>query len=168
MLHNESYKWVICLVLSIQAAIYEGMALGFGVLVPDITKHFSVPKDIALLLVTLNHGAWNISGVLVCPFAAKLGFRLICVAGSFLAAFSMVGSTFCDTEIPFMLTFGLMAGLGSGASVWTTVLCLCRYFEKTGSAMPIAISFAFGSLGTLAAGTLPLRSITMIFDKYLN
>ena len=70
-----------------------------------------------MLSVALNHGSWAFSAALVCPLAAKLGFRLTSVAGAVLAAANVMVSAFCENEIPFMFTFGVMAGFWSGASL---------------------------------------------------
>ena len=107
-----------------------------------------------MLSVALNHGSWAFSAALVCPLTARLGFRLTSVVGAVLAAANVMVSAFCENEIPFMFTFGVMAGFWSGASLWSTVLCMCKNFGKGSGtlAIAVAVGFASGSLGTLLAG----------------
>ena len=107
----------------------------------------------AVLNVAVNHGAWAIAALFACPFAERFGCRITSCVGALLAGLFMVGCTFCQAEVAFLLTFGVMAGFWSGTSLWSTVVCLCQHFEEK-RALAAGIGFSAGSLGTLMAGEL--------------
>ncbi|MFT3792074.1 MAG: MFS transporter [Rudaea sp.] len=143
------YAWVVAALTFLTLLVVAGIRATPSVLIVPLEKNFGWSRDRITLAVSIGLALFGLMG----PFAAaamqRFGLRRTMVAALLLLAAAMGGSAFVTTPLGLVLTWGVLAGIGTGTMAMVLgVTVVNRWFEsKRGSVLGLlTASTATGSL----------------------
>jgi len=143
------YAWVVAALTFLTLLVVAGIRATPAVLIVPLEKNFGWSRDQITLAVSIGLALFGLMG----PFAAaamqRFGLRRTMVAALLLLAAAMGGSAFVTTPLGLILTWGILAGIGTGTMAMVLgVTVVNRWFDKNrGSVLGLlTASTATGSL----------------------
>jgi len=143
------YAWVVAALTFLTLLVVAGIRATPAVLIVPLEKSFGWSRDQITLAVSIGLALFGLMG----PFAAaamqRFGLRRTMVAALLLLAAAMGGSAFVTTPLGLILTWGVLAGIGTGTMAMVLgVTVVNRWFDKNrGSVLGLlTASTATGSL----------------------
>jgi len=143
------YAWVVAALTFLTLLVVAGIRATPAVLIVPLEKNFGWSRDQITLAVSIGLALFGLMG----PFAAaamqRFGLRRTMVAALLLLAAAMGGSAFVTTPLGLILTWGVLAGIGTGTMAMVLgVTVVNRWFDKNrGSVLGLlTASTATGSL----------------------
>ncbi|TRY74853.1 hypothetical protein TCAL_00536 [Tigriopus californicus] len=135
--------------------ILNGIIFSFGILLTPLADHFQVKRSTIAWSGSIVTGLFLGSGPLVSYQIRRFGCRPVSMAGSLLAALGMCLSSSSSSIDAFIVTYGIMSGLGFGM-VYLPSLVICGlYFDKKRA---LATGIALCGSGTGGLVLLPLST----------
>jgi sugar phosphate permease len=143
------YAWIVAALTFLTLLVVAGIRATPAVLIVPLEKSFGWGRDQITLAVSIGLALFGLMG----PFAAaamqRFGIRRTMVAALILLAAAMNGSAFVTSPTGLILTWGVLAGIGTGTMAMVLgVTVVNRWFEKKrGSVLGLlTASTATGSL----------------------
>ena len=143
------YAWIVAALTFLTLLVVAGIRATPAVLIVPLEKNFGWSRDQITLAVSIGLALFGLMG----PFAAaamqRFGIRRTTVAALLLLAAAMGGSAFVTTPFGLILTWGVLAGIGTGTMAMVLgVTVVNRWFDKNrGSVLGLlTASTATGSL----------------------
>jgi len=143
------YAWIVAALTFLTLLVVAGIRATPAVLIVPLEKNFGWSRDQITLAVSIGLALFGLMG----PFAAaamqRFGLRRTMVAALLLLAAAMGGSAFVTTPLGLILTWGVLAGIGTGTMAMVLgVTVVNRWFDKNrGSVLGLlTASTATGSL----------------------
>ena len=143
------YAYVVAALTFLVLLVVAGIRATPAVLIPPLEKNFGWHRDEIALAVSIGLALFGLMG----PFAAaamqRFGVRRTMCAALVLLSSAMIGSAFVTTPLGLILTWGVLAGIGTGTMAMVLgVTIVNRWFDKNrGSVLGLlTASTATGSL----------------------
>jgi len=143
------YAYVVAALTFVTLLVVAGIRATPAVLIVPLEKSFGWSRDQITLAVSIGLALFGLMG----PFAAaamqRFGIRRTMVAALLLLAAAMGGSAFVTSPLGLILTWGVLAGIGTGTMAMVLgVTVVNRWFDKNrGSVLGLlTASTATGSL----------------------
>jgi predicted MFS family arabinose efflux permease len=147
--HRVHYAYVVAALTFLVLLVVAGIRATPAVLIPPLEKAFGWRRDEITFAVSVGLALFGLMG----PFAAaamqRFGVRRTMCAALALLSAAMVGSAFVTTPFGLVLTWGVLAGIGTGTMAMVLgVTIVNRWFEKNRGSMIglLTASTATGSL----------------------
>ncbi|XP_021932288.1 monocarboxylate transporter 12 isoform X3 [Zootermopsis nevadensis] len=125
----------------------DGVTYSFGVFYLTFLHYFNEGKGTTAWIASILVGVTLCSGPISSSFVNKYGCRAVTIAGSLLAAVSLMISVFAQNVLTLYLTIGLGAGFGFGLIYLPAIVSVTCYFEKYRS-LATGIAVCGSGLGT--------------------
>jgi len=124
------YAYVVAAVTFLTLLVVAGIRATPSVLIVPLEKSFGWSRDQITLAVSIGIALFGLMG----PFAAaamqRFGIRRTMVAALAILACAMGGSAFVTSPLGLIVTWGLLAGVGTGAMAMVLgVTIVNRWFE---------------------------------------
>jgi predicted MFS family arabinose efflux permease len=124
------YAWIVAALTFATLLVVAGIRATPSVLIVPLEQTFGWPRDRITLAVSVGLCLFGLMG----PFAAaamqRFGIRRTMVVALFLLAAAMGGSAFVATPLQLILTWGVLAGIGTGTMAMVLgVTVVNRWFE---------------------------------------
>jgi sugar phosphate permease len=143
------YAYVVAALTFLTLLVVAGIRATPAVLIVPLEKNFGWSRDQITLAVSIGLALFGLMG----PFAAaamqRFGVRRTMIAALLLLAAAMGGSAFVTSPLGLILTWGVLAGIGTGTMAMVLgVTVVNRWFDKNrGSVLGLlTASTATGSL----------------------
>jgi MFS family permease len=125
------YAWIVAALTFATLLVVAGIRATPSVLIVPLEKSFGWSRDSITLAVSIGLVLFGLMG----PFAAaamqRFGIRRTMVAALALLAAAMGGSAFVTTPFGLILTWGILAGIGTGTMAMVLgVTIVNRWFDK--------------------------------------
>src|ERR1700759_5270404 len=125
------YAWIAAAVTFMTLLVVAGIRATPSVLIVPLEKAFGWSRDRITLAVSVGLFLFGLMG----PFAAaamqRFGVRRTMIAALLLLASAMIGSSFVNSPIQLILTWGILAGIGTGSMAMVLgVTIVNRWFES--------------------------------------
>jgi len=138
------YAWIVAALTFATLLVVAGIRATPGVLIVPLEQAFGWSRDRITLAVSVGLCLFGLMG----PFAAaamqRFGIRNTMIVALLLLAAAMGGSSFVQTPLGLLLTWGVLAGIGTGSMAMVLgVTVVNRWFEHRRGTM----------LGLLTAST---------------
>ncbi|XP_050678925.1 monocarboxylate transporter 4 isoform X3 [Leptidea sinapis] len=153
---DGGYGWVVVFASFMCNLVVDGIAYTFGIFLSELVTYFGEGKGTVAWVGSLLSGVYLAVGPIVSALCNKYGCRAVCVAGSIVATFGFVLSTFSKSVTMMMITYGVIGGIGFGMIYLPSVVAVGYYFETRRSlATGIAVcgsgvgTFSFAPLATI-------------------
>ena len=121
--------WVVCFLCLFANFSCGGPALAYGIILPALNDYF----EEGVFIISLVGSVFMAIGFAVGPIAAymtnKIGLRLVYILGSFIFSVSIISATFSPNPLMLLLTYGVLAGIGSGILLLPATVGCNFYFE---------------------------------------
>ena len=125
------YAWIAAAVTFLTLLVVAGIRATPSVLIVPLEKAFGWSRDQITLAVSVGLFLFGLMG----PFAAaamqRFGVRRTMIAALLLLSSAMIGSSFVNSPIQLILTWGILAGIGTGSMAMVLgVTIVNRWFES--------------------------------------
>ena len=125
------YAYVVAALTFLTLLVVAGIRATPSVLIVPLEKNFGWSRDQITLAVSIGLALFGLMG----PFAAaamqRFGIRRTIVVALALLASAMAGSAFVTTPFGLIITWGVLAGLGTGTMAMVLgVTIVNRWFDK--------------------------------------
>lgn len=155
---DGGWGWVVVGASFYCNLILNGIIFSFGILLTPLADHFEVTRSTIAWSGGVATGLFLGSGPLVSFQIHRLGCRLVSMAGSLLAALGMFLASSSSSISAFIVTYGVMSGLGFGMVYLPSVVICGIYFEKKRA---LATGIALCGSGTGGLVLLPLSTFLL-------
>jgi fucose permease len=131
---------LLCALFTVQGMLTAGI----GPILPDLARNtLSSLESVGVTFTALFLGAL-ISQIISGPLTDRIGPRPVLLTGMGLMAGGFLGISF-STTYPLLITFGFLAGLGSGVvDICVNILAAVVFRERSVSALNL-VNFFFGA-----------------------
>lgn len=144
---DGGYGWVIVFAAFLHNFFLDGIANSFGVLLPIFRDHFQSSVALTSFIGSALIGCYHMIGPLVSGLVNAFGCRKVVLIGGCIAGIAFLLSVQSPNVYVFMLTYGLLGGLGFGFIYLPSIVCLSFYFEKK-RAVATGLAVAGSGAGT--------------------
>ena len=87
---DGGYGWVICGLVFVISLVADGMALSYGVILPEVIKHFDCCSSAAVFVGALQQGTQHFMAVLTFALANTFGCRYDLALVTYLVVFCVL------------------------------------------------------------------------------
>ena len=130
ILPDGGWGWIVCLACLFANFACGGPALAYGIILPELKEYF---KE-GVFIMSLIGSVLSTIGFAVAPIAAilmnKLSLRTVYILGSVWFSLSVLASSFSTSPYVLLITYGVIAGIGSGLQQLPATIGCNYYFEK--------------------------------------
>ncbi len=125
------YAWIVAAVTFLALLVVAGIRATPSVLIVPLENAFGWSRDRITLAVSIGLLLFGLMG----PFAAaamqRFGVRRTMITALLLLASAMIGSSFVGSPLELILTWGILAGIGTGSMAMVLgVTIVNRWFES--------------------------------------
>jgi len=125
---DSGWAWMVLAATCMGQVILGGSVYSAGVLLTAIVEKLNVDLSTASWVGSVHVCALSFSGPLVGSCLKKFGNRaIVCIAGA-VSCFGFLGAAFATTVGQFVLTHGVIAGVGAGFAINPIFVCVGQYF----------------------------------------
>ncbi len=136
------------------ALLVEGFnTSAIGYIAPQITRMWHVPNSTLGTILSADMVGLLLGYLFLSPFSARFGHKRMIVACT--AAFgAMTFLTITATEVPLLIAFRFLTGIGVGGAMPSAVALTGEYFPERLRSTSITLIYIGFSLGQIAAGVV--------------
>ncbi|KAK7488004.1 hypothetical protein BaRGS_00020749 [Batillaria attramentaria] len=127
---DGGWGWVIVVASLMANIIVDGITYTFGIFLPKFQQAFQQPKRTIALAGSLQVGTYLCVGPIVSALTNRYGCKKVTVAGSVIATFAFVVSTFSPSAHILIITYGVIGGFGFGMMYLPAIVIVGYYFER--------------------------------------
>ena len=125
------YAWIVAALTFVTLLVVAGIRATPSVLIVPLEQAFGWSRDKITLAVSIGLFLFGLMG----PFAAaamqRFGIRRTMIVALLLLAAAMIGSSFVTSPLGLILTWGVLAGIGTGSMAMVLgVTVVNRWFES--------------------------------------
>jgi sugar phosphate permease len=125
------YAWIVAALTFLTLLVVAGIRATPSVLIVPLERNFGWSRDSITLAVSIGLILFGLMG----PFAAaamqRFGIRRTMIAALILLASAMGGSAFVTSPLGLILTWGVLAGIGTGTMAMVLgVTIVNRWFDR--------------------------------------
>ncbi|XP_076443065.1 uncharacterized protein LOC143281696 [Babylonia areolata] len=163
---NESeeeggWGWMVTLAGFVVAFLADGVMATFGLMIPELLATFDAGMSLTSLPPAILGAMYMLSGPVTAYLVERWGCRLVGFCGGLVAALGVAGSAYAPNIHLFILSFGVVAGVGVGLIYLPSVTMVNMYFHKKRGMVAGIITSGSGF------GLLALAPLTeMLMEQY--
>lgn len=125
------YAWIVAALTFVALLTVAGIRATPGVLIVPLERAFGWSRETISLAISIGLALFGLMG----PFAAaamqRFGIRDTMIVALLLLAAAMGGSAFVDTPLGLILTWGVLAGIGTGTMAMVLAVTIVnRWFDR--------------------------------------
>lgn len=150
---DGGWGWVVMIASFFINLIVDGVCYTFGVIFNGLLVSFGASETLTALVGSLVPGMYLIAGPIVSILATRFGCRNVAVVGSIMAAGSFFASSFSNSIIMMLITYGIMGGIGFGLMYLPSIVMVGYYFDKK-RALATGIAVCGSGIGTFVFAPL--------------
>ena len=139
---KAKYGWVVVFSCFWLNVIQAGIAFCGGIVLHAIAEEFGETRSRVSLISSFFNGFLLCSAPIVERLVNKMGLRITCVSGSFIAAAAFTASIFSPNLNIMIITQGIIAGIGIGLVYFPSIIAPSFYFEDNK-----AVAYGIGICG---------------------
>jgi len=158
---DKGYAWIVCLTTFLSQFISYGMALAFGVMVPNVRDALGMGTAAAGFTGSLHIAVSSLLAPAVTVLSNNIGYRKVALAGAVLATASLAACGFATSPTSLTLLYGVLSGVGICMISTSSLLCLNTNFEQK-RALANGIAFSGTSVGTFLFAPF----LTYMLERY--
>lgn len=106
------------------------MQNNFGLIFKNTFNQMEMSGTNVASIVSTNLSCALFSGTCAAPFIKRFGVRTVAVVGAIIFTTGIVSLTYSTSYISFMMSYGMLTGVGEGLLRLTTALAINLYFLK--------------------------------------
>lgn len=160
---NRNPGFLILACGSLVLAIAMGVRHTFGMFLQPMTLDLGWGRETFSFAIALQNLIWGASQPVFGWMADRYGAGKILLTGGTLYAVGVLGMAYVSSPVDFMLTAGVLIGLGLGASTWSIVYgAVGRSLPPEKHANAFAVVGAAGSFGQFALVPIGQQMLTTI------
>ncbi|XP_046560018.1 monocarboxylate transporter 5-like [Haliotis rubra] len=157
---DRGYAWVVCVACFAMQVLCGALNSSPGVITPAILDEVDGDLVKVSWVGSTLLGTYSMSGPLAGIIQGKIGNRWTGVLAGILMFVGLTAASFCRTVTGLILTFGVIAGLGSGLAANVCGVAPSNYFNKR-LQVAYGICMSGGAVGMLAIGPLTVQLLEM-------
>ncbi|XP_063224544.1 monocarboxylate transporter 14 [Bacillus rossius redtenbacheri] len=158
---DGGWGWMVVLGASFINLASRSIEPSFGLLFGDKLSDLGIETTGASLIVSLQDGMINFSGLFVGPLIKKFSYRKVGLAGATLAATAILLTSPAASMAHILTTYSLMGGLGVGFATTSGFVALNHYFVKyRGQAVGLSMA------GTAVGFMLMPQLVQLVIREY--
>ncbi|BFZ13913.1 hypothetical protein BsWGS_16952 [Bradybaena similaris] len=150
---DGGWGWVIVLSALVISLIVDGLTYTFGVFLGELERVFQEPKSTISLASSLQVGLYLFIGPVVSALTNRFGCRAVIIAGSFVAGFAFIISSWSKDVTMLIMTYGVIGGIGFGLMYLPAIVAVSVYFEER-RAFATGIAVCGSGIGTFILAPL--------------
>ncbi|MET0226559.1 MAG: MFS transporter, partial [Dokdonella sp.] len=143
------YAWLVAALGFLTLLTVAGIRATPSVLMMPLEHAFGWSREQISLAISVGLALFGLMG----PFAAaamqRFGIRNTMIAALFLLAAAMGGSAFVTTPLGLILTWGVLAGIGTGAMAMVLAVTLVNRWFDTNRGVVLGLLTASSATGQL-------------------
>lgn len=148
-IRNIYWGWFVVAGAFLVLSINYGARYCFGIFVKPMSADYQWSRSVISLGASINMFVYSACAIYIGRLLDKMAPRWIITAGAFLAALSLILTSFVKTPLQFYLVYGLL--LGAGSACMGVVVCnpsVSKWFiRKRGLAIGITtMGISFGTI----------------------
>jgi MFS family permease len=144
---EPNYRWVILGATAVMLAVSMGMMInGISVFFIPLNEEFGWQRGVVSLINFSGLIGLALGGILMGRIADHTSTRLVCLVGSIVLGFCIIGASFAETLWQFYLLFFIGGFLGAGALFAPLVANVGNWF-KTSPGLALGITAAGQAVG---------------------
>ncbi|XP_076443067.1 uncharacterized protein LOC143281699 [Babylonia areolata] len=158
---DGGWGWLVTVAGFLVAFIQDGIVTSFGLMLPELMDTFGTGVSLTSLPPGILVATFLLSGPVTAYLVERWGCRLVGFCGGLVAALGVAGSAYAPSIHLFILSFGVVAGVGVGLIYLPSVTMVNMYFHKKRGVVAGIITSGSGF------GLLALAPLTeMLMEQY--
>lgn len=158
---DGGWGWFIVFGSSLINLSTRAIEPSFGLLFGDLLKDLGVHTTGASFLIATLNAVINFSGLFVGPLIKSFSYRKVALVGGVLSAVSLILTSYANSMIHILITFGLIGGVGFGLATACTLVGINSYFSKK-KGQAVGLSMAGTAMGFM---TMP-QVVSFLLSEY--
>ena len=122
--------WAICFCAFVTAGIVTGIDNSLGVVAGSVAEHLQVSVSTIAWIGAVHSTAQFLVGAAASFLLKKVSMRIVIIMGAILCCMAYTASSQQHSIIGLVVTYGVLAGSGSGLLYTPTVISCAYYFDK--------------------------------------
>ncbi|XP_059095313.1 monocarboxylate transporter 14-like [Tigriopus californicus] len=145
--NDGGYGWIIVIVGFFCTLIPDGILVAFGGFVNSLKTEFNVDPWTIALAPSVSNGVKSLIGLGITNLMDRSGFQKVAMGGGILLSVSMFICSFSQNFIPFVISFGVLGGIGTGMVCLPSSVLIGHFFRER-----IALATTIARLGSPMGG----------------
>ncbi|XP_076442372.1 uncharacterized protein LOC143281198 [Babylonia areolata] len=158
---DGGWGWMVTLAGFVVAFLVDGVLACFGLVIPELLTTYDAGMSMTSFPPAILQATYQVSGPVTAYLVERWGCRLVGFCGGVVAALGVAGSAYAPNIHLFILSFGVVAGVGVGLIYLPSVTMVNMYFHKKRGVVAGIITSGSGF------GLLALAPLTeMLMEQY--
>ncbi|XP_023326298.1 monocarboxylate transporter 14 [Eurytemora carolleeae] len=155
---DGGYGWVVVIASFLINMVVDGISYSFGILLEPMKMELQSNTGSISLVGSTLAGMTMLTGPVSAACCNRFGTRKTCILGGLISSVSLLVSSYCNTTISIILSYGLLGGFGLGLMYVPAVVCVSQYFNKQLS-LATGISVCGSGAGTFLFAPLVAKLV---------
>lgn len=127
---DGGWGWVVVAASFLIATVADGLAFSYGLVNEKFVEYFRTSEAKTSLIGSLFISVPLIAGPIMSALVDRYGCRSMTIVGGIASTIGFVAASFSNSVEVLCVTYGIMAGLGTGLLYVTAVVSIAYWFEK--------------------------------------
>lgn len=127
---DGGWGWVVVAASFLIATVADGLAFSYGLIHAKFVIFFESSEAKTSLIGSLFISVPLIAGPIMSALVDRYGCRSMTIVGGIASTIGFVAASFSNSVEVLYVTYGIMAGLGTGLLYVTAVVSIAYWFEK--------------------------------------
>lgn len=145
--NDGGYGWIIVIVGFFCTFIPDGILVAFGGFVHALKTEFKIDPWAIALAASVSNGLKSLTGLGITNLMDRSGYQKVAMGGGILLSVSMFICSFSQNFAPFIISFGVLGGIGSGMVCLPAWVLIAYFFRER-----IALATTLSRIGSPMGG----------------
>eukprot|EP00092_Neocalanus_flemingeri_P019535 GFUD01021165.1.p1 GENE.GFUD01021165.1~~GFUD01021165.1.p1 ORF type:complete len:446 (-),score=66.10 GFUD01021165.1:65-1402(-) len=127
---DGGWGWCVVAACFLCNVVNGGIVYSFGIILEPMRSDLNVSFGSISLVGGVLAGVTVLVGPIAAVFVNRFGSRITCIVGSIISSAAIFASSYSNSFIFLLITYGLLAGLGLGFIYFPAVVAVGEYFRK--------------------------------------
>ncbi|KAJ8728393.1 hypothetical protein PYW08_016778 [Mythimna loreyi] len=127
---DGGWGWVVVAASFLIATVADGLAFSYGLMHDKFVIYFESSEAKTSLIGSLFISVPLIAGPIMSALVDRYGCRSMTIVGGVASTIGFVAASYSNSVEVLYVTYGIMAGLGTGLLYVTAVVSIAYWFEK--------------------------------------
>ncbi|XP_026729050.1 monocarboxylate transporter 3-like [Trichoplusia ni] len=127
---DGGWGWVVVAASFLIATVADGLAFSYGLMHDKFVIFFETSEAKTSLIGSLFISVPLIAGPIMSALVDRYGCRSMTIVGGIASTIGFVAASYSNSVEVLYVTYGIMAGLGTGLLYVTAVVSIAYWFEK--------------------------------------